>query len=209
MAVPPSSPGYQASRMALAFCLAQLTRQRAAVHQHHHQRLAGGLHGFERELPRPSADRSRCGRRRQSLPAACGRPSLRLPVPGDAHDGDDHIGLLGGGHRIVQASFTRVPGKRRARGTERRRGRHRSLCRPPAARRVAAAAAAARSMEELHLQRVVLALFQVDLALRAAATGRIQRNPPRPPAARCIQSSITVLPSSHTRTPPAPLIESS
>ena len=52
MACAPACPGYQASRMASAFCWAQLTARARAVHQHDDERFAGGFGGFEKLLLR-------------------------------------------------------------------------------------------------------------------------------------------------------------
>ncbi len=50
MACPPDWPGYQASRIALAFCCGPVHGERAAVEQDHDHRLAGFGDGLEQLL---------------------------------------------------------------------------------------------------------------------------------------------------------------
>ncbi len=64
MAVPPSSPGYQASRMACGVLLRPVDGEGAAVLQDDDERLAGGGDGFEEFLLYGGQVDGWCGLRR-------------------------------------------------------------------------------------------------------------------------------------------------
>ena len=69
--------------MALACAFSQLTAERAAVHQHHHQRLAGRRRRLAPERSSGAGSRGWCGRRPRSRARSTGisSPSRRLVMP--------------------------------------------------------------------------------------------------------------------------------